>query len=157
MRVYSCIKCTIDYTSSKTSVRSALSSSDAQVATWGCEPRRALNTFGRASRLLRSAGCPSLVLYIPSRGVIIVRVNSSLAARCSRTLSHTLRCLLLSPTTCSEPAIWSLDRRGYWMGLRTTTDHPVLLHVVLCEPVTIVGAAASLWQVRRGTCAGASA
>ena len=26
------------------------------------------------------------------------------------------------------------------MGLRTTTAHPGLLHVVLCEPVTMVGA-----------------
>ena len=33
------------------------------------------------------------------------------------------------------------------MGLDTTTAHPGLLHVVLCEPVTMVGAAASLWQV----------
>jgi len=119
----------------------------------------------RDTRRIRSDGLPgyclvqdvhSIVLNIPSRGVIIVRVNSSRAARCSRTLSHTLRCLLLSPTTCCEPAIWSLDRRGYWMGLDTTTAHPGLLHVVLCEPVTMVGAAASLWQVRRGTCAGAS-
>ena len=85
----------------------------------------------RDTRRTRSDGLPgyclvqdvhSIVLNIPSRGVIIVRVNSSRAARCSRTLSHTLRCLPLSPTTCSEPAIWSLYRRGYWLGLRTTTD-----------------------------------
>ena len=121
MRVYSCTKCTIDHTSSETSVRSALSSSDAQVVTWGCEPRRALNASRRASRLQRKSGHRSNRTRMPSRGESVISVNSYRAACCSRTLSRTLRCLLLTRTTCTEPDMWYVDRRSCCLGLCNTT------------------------------------